>query len=82
MSCIFGEKRDIFFPKLSENLHLITFAEIAEKYLKLKGLEPYLCSTEGEARSFFNNIQNKKQLHSVTQCKTPCNTVKQINPRQ
>ena len=25
MSCIFGENRDIFFPKLSEELHLITF---------------------------------------------------------
>ncbi len=24
MSCIFGENRDIFFPKLDENLHLIS----------------------------------------------------------
>jgi len=32
MSCIFGENRDIFFPKLSEQLHLISFAEIAVKY--------------------------------------------------
>ena len=31
MSCIFGENRDIFFPKLSEALHLITFADIAVK---------------------------------------------------
>lgn len=50
MSCIFGENRDIFFPKLSENLHLITFAEIAEKYLKNIGYEPYLCGSEEEAR--------------------------------
>lgn len=50
MSCIFGENRDIFFPKLSENLHLITFAEIAEKYLKEIGYEPYLCKDEDEAR--------------------------------
>ena len=35
MSCIFGENRDIFFPKLSESLHLITFSEIAIKYLKI-----------------------------------------------
>jgi FlaA1/EpsC-like NDP-sugar epimerase len=60
MSCIFGENRDIFFPKLSEQLHLITFAEIAEKYLKQKGLEPYLCQTEEEARSFFTNSQSPK----------------------
>ncbi len=54
MSCIFGENRDIFFPKLSENLHLITFAEIAVKYLKAKGYEPYICQTEEEARAFFS----------------------------
>lgn len=59
MSCIFGENRDIFFPKLSEELHLITFAEIAEKYLKQKGLEPYICETEEEARSFFTNSQQQ-----------------------
>lgn len=50
MSCIFGENRDIFFPKLSENLHLITFAEIAVKYLAEIGYEPYLCKDEDEAR--------------------------------
>lgn len=50
MSCIFGENRDIFFPKLSEELHLITFAEIAVRYLKQIGYEPYLCASEDEAR--------------------------------
>jgi len=50
MSCIFGENRDIFFPKLSENLHLITFADIAVKYLRELGYEPYLCESESEAR--------------------------------
>lgn len=56
MSCIFGENRDIFFPKLSENLHLITFAEIAEKYLKEMGYEPYLCADENEARSLVHTL--------------------------
>lgn len=50
MSCIFGENRDVFFPKLSESLHLITFAEIAVKYLAEMGYEPYLCKDEEEAR--------------------------------
>lgn len=50
MSCIFGENRDIFFPKLSEALHLITFADIAVKYLKQRGYEAYLCASEDEAR--------------------------------
>ncbi|HEX8563150.1 MAG TPA: UDP-N-acetylglucosamine 4,6-dehydratase [Flavobacterium sp.] len=51
MSCLFGENRDIFFPKLSENLHLITFAEIAVKYLQQLGYEPFLCESEDEARA-------------------------------
>lgn len=59
MSCIFGENRDVFFPKLSEELHLITFAEIAERYLKEKGLEPYICKTEEEARNFFNDNKGR-----------------------
>ena len=50
MSCIFGDNRDIFFPKLSEELHLISFADIAVKYLAEKGFEPVLCSDEDEAR--------------------------------
>ncbi|MCS3555832.1 MULTISPECIES: UDP-N-acetylglucosamine 4,6-dehydratase [unclassified Sphingobacterium] len=56
MSCIFGENRDIFFPKLSENLHLITFAEIAVQYLKGIGYEPYLCDSEDEARTLIDSL--------------------------
>ena len=56
MSCIFGENRDIFFPKLSENLHLITFAEIAVKYLAEIGYEPYLCKNEDEARTLIETL--------------------------
>lgn len=59
MSCIFGENRDIFFPKLSEQLHLITFAEIAEKYLKEIGYEPYLCADEDEARTLVHTLPAK-----------------------
>jgi hypothetical protein len=50
MSCLLGENRDIFFPKLSEELHLISFADIAVRYLKNLGYEPHLCSSEDEAR--------------------------------
>jgi FlaA1/EpsC-like NDP-sugar epimerase len=50
MSCIFGENRDIFFPKLNEGLHLISFADIAVKYLAELGYQPYLCVSEEEAR--------------------------------
>jgi FlaA1/EpsC-like NDP-sugar epimerase len=56
MSCLLGENRDIFFPKLSENLHLITFAEIAKKYLKDLGYEPFECKTEEEARELIKTL--------------------------
>ena len=51
MSCLLGGNRDIFFPKLSEALHLITFSEIAEKYLRARGYEPHICRDEEEARA-------------------------------
>jgi len=50
MSCLLGENRDIFFPKLSEKLHLITFSDIAIKYLAALGYEAYQCASEDEAR--------------------------------
>ncbi len=56
MSCIFGENRDIFFPKLSENLHLISFADIAVKYLNDLGYEAYLCKDEEEARALAKTL--------------------------
>ncbi|EID0698035.1 UDP-N-acetylglucosamine 4,6-dehydratase [Vibrio parahaemolyticus] len=61
MSCIFGENRDIFFPKLSEALHLISFADIAVKYLEQLGFEPYLCSSEDEARELAKTLPEKGQ---------------------
>ena len=64
MSCIFGENRDIFFPKLSEDLHLISFSDIAIKYLEDLGYEPYLCQNEEEARQLAKTLP--------TEGKWPC----------
>ena len=50
LSGLFGENRDIFFPKLNEKLHLISFAEIAVRYLRQLGYEPFECDSEKEAR--------------------------------
>jgi len=56
MSCIFGENRDIFFPKLNEALHLISFSDIAVKFLSSIGYEAYLCSSEDEARELITSL--------------------------
>jgi len=59
MSCIFGENREIFFPKLSEKHHLVSFSNIATKYLKQAGYEPYLCESEDEARNLAATLPEK-----------------------
>ena len=59
MSCLFGKNRDIFFPKLSEDLHLVTFADIAVRYLKNIGYEPHLCVTEDEARKLVHTLPDQ-----------------------
>lgn len=61
MSCIFGENRDIFFPKLSEDLHLITFAEIAIKYVQSRGFEVVECDTENEARELAKTLPSQRK---------------------
>ena len=63
-SCLLGENRDIFFPKLSEKLHLITFSDIAVRYLAALGYEAYECVTEDEAR--------RRAAELIAQRKWPC----------
>lgn len=49
-SCLLGENRDIFFPKLSAALNLTRFSDIAVRYLEALGYEPFACASEDEAR--------------------------------
>lgn len=63
-SCILGENRDIFFPKLNKELHLITFSDIALRFVNEMGYEPYLCESEDEARSKMSTL--------VKEGKWPC----------
>ena len=49
-SCLLGNNRDIFFPKLSEELDLTRFSDIAVRFLESLGFEPYECASEDEAR--------------------------------
>ena len=61
LSGLLAENRDIFFPKLSEKLHLITFSEIAIRYLRERGYEPYECGSEDEARDRADELIANKQ---------------------
>ena len=60
LSCLMGENRDIFFPKLNENLHLEKFSEIAIRFLKSLGFEPHECESEDEAPIPSINLFHKK----------------------
>ncbi|MDB2487722.1 UDP-N-acetylglucosamine 4,6-dehydratase [Alphaproteobacteria bacterium] len=61
MSGLLGENREIFFPKLSEHLHLISFSDIAERYLRQMGYEPFRCASEEETRDRAAELIAKKQ---------------------
>ena len=60
LSGLMGNNREIFFPKLSEKLHLITFSDIAKRYLSYQGYEPFECKSENEARERANELIEKK----------------------
>ena len=57
MSALLGENRDLFFPRLDAGVNLITFSEIAVRYLESRGYEPVECATEGEARARVNELK-------------------------
>jgi FlaA1/EpsC-like NDP-sugar epimerase len=61
MSCLLGDNRNIFFPKLSERLHLITFSEIAVRFLAARGLEAVPCASEDEARASVHSLAARGQ---------------------
>tara|TARA_B110000008_G_scaffold89143_1_gene91251 strand:- start:44 stop:1231 length:1188 start_codon:yes stop_codon:yes gene_type:complete len=61
LSGLLGNNRDIFFPKLSEKLHLITFSEIAVRYLRERGYDAYECESEDEARDRAEELIANKQ---------------------
>ena len=59
-SCLLGENRDIFFPKINYEENLYTFSDIAIEFLNEHGFEPFLCENEDEARNFFKSNKDPK----------------------
>jgi FlaA1/EpsC-like NDP-sugar epimerase len=64
LSGLLGDNRDVFFPKLSEHLHLMTFSDIAERYLRDLGYEPIQCDSEEDARD--------RAVELISEKKWPC----------
>lgn len=64
LSCLLGDNRDIFFPKLTDSFKLTSFSDIAVNYLEQLGYEPVLCESEDEARFRVDEL--------VPQRKWPC----------
>ncbi len=61
LSALRGENGEIYFPKLNEELNMITLAEIAEKFLIQNGFEPFVCKSEDEARSMVHELKDQKK---------------------
>ena len=61
LTCLLGENREIFFPKLNSDLKLIKFTDIVEKYLNQLGYSVALCDSEEEARNKAKDFISKKK---------------------
>ena len=60
LACILGHNGTIFFPKLKTE-QLAFFKDITLAFLADLGYQPYLASSEADAKSFFNQHSNPKQ---------------------
>jgi FlaA1/EpsC-like NDP-sugar epimerase len=61
MSALLGENRDLYFPKLDPEENLITFSEIATRYLAARGYQAVECATEDEARTRVAELKPRGQ---------------------
>ena len=64
LSCILGENRDIFFPKL-ENAQMMTFDGIGTELLKVHGYEVLKCTSDEEAIEKAEELKNGGRLYPV-----------------
>ncbi len=50
-SCLLGLNRETYFPRLDENAELVSFTEIAVRFLAQRGFRAVECESEEEARA-------------------------------
>ncbi len=60
LSCIFGNNRDIFFPKLSKDFTLTSLSDVLFNFVDQKGYDVQLCESEHEARELSKSLPNSK----------------------
>lgn len=64
LSCILGENRAVFFPKLDE-AQMMTFDEIGTELLKAYGYEAIECSSDTEAIDKAEGLKHGSKLYPV-----------------
>ena len=64
LSCILGENRNIFFPKLEE-AQMMTFDAIGTELLKVHGYEVLECDSDEEAINKAEDLKNGSNLYPV-----------------
>lgn len=64
LSCILGENRAIFFPKLEE-AQMMTFDAIGTELLKVHGYEVLECASDEEAIAKAEDLKNGSNLYPV-----------------
>lgn len=64
LSCILGENRNIFFPKLEE-AQMMTFDSIGTELLKVHGYEVLECDSDEEAIDKAEDLKNGSNLYPV-----------------
>jgi len=64
LSCILGENRAIFFPKLEE-AQMMTFDGIARELLKVQGYEVLECTSDEEAIDKAQELKNGSRQYPV-----------------
>lgn len=64
LSCMLGNNREIFFPKLEE-AEMVTFDKIATAFLKEHGYEVLLCGSDEEAIDKASGLKNGCKFYPV-----------------
>lgn len=65
LSCFLGANRDVYFPKMDQNIDLFSFSDLAKIFLKSKGYEAEIFYSEDEAKKAISKL-------NASSTKWPC----------